>query len=146
MLIDISNTVFQILHNGAISNNHLILPLCTLLHIRPPHFPPPLSQTSPSLAQVLAWSHNHYPATTLSIFAPHYPRASKKTFCLLSGVQESALTRWCPVHVHRTCPNHLKHLLFNAILILSHLHNLFRPSIDTTYCQWIPKILTRHLC
>ena len=93
MLIDISNTGFQILHNGAISNNHLTLPLCTLLHIRPPHFPQPPSQTSPSLAQVLAWSHNPYPATTLSIFAPHYPRASKKTFCLLSGVQESALTR-----------------------------------------------------
>ena len=41
MLIDISNTGFQVLHNGAISNNHLTLPLCTLLHIRPPHFPHP---------------------------------------------------------------------------------------------------------
>lgn len=145
MLIDISNTVFQILHNGAISNNHLILPLCTLLHIRPPHFPhPPAKLPHPWHKFLLGATTKK--AATLSIFVPHYPKASKKTFCLLSGVQESALTRWCPVHVHRTCPNHLKHLLFNAILILSHLHNLFRPSIDTTYCQWIPKILTRHLC
>lgn len=97
--------------------------------------PPPPSQTTPSLVQVLAWSHNPYPATTLSIFALHYRRASKKTFCLLSGVQDSTVTQWCPVHVHRTCPNHLKHLLFSAILILSHLHNLFSPSMDNTYCQ-----------
>lgn len=87
MLIEISNTGFQILHNGAISNNHLTFPLCTLLHIRPPHFPPSPFQTTPSLVQVLAWSHDPYPATALSIFAPHYPRPSKKTFCLLSGVE-----------------------------------------------------------